>query len=89
MGTGGHDPFFGADHLFRIQLTALGAVCAAGLYGRLEQFDSASLLSFLVWYYYTTIRRPFPLFFCTTQTVRDRKASHIPQAAAAERVRAF
>ncbi len=90
MGTGGHDPFFRADHLSGVQLPAFGAVGAAGLDGGLKQLYGGSLLlSVSVESHYTTFRRLFPLFFCTARAVRARKASHMPQAAAAERVSAF
>lgn len=44
VGAGGHDPFFGADDLAGRQLTAPGAVGAAGLDGGLEQLYGGSLL---------------------------------------------
>ena len=44
VGAGGHDPFFGANHLIGCQLTAPGAVGAAGLNGGLEQLYGGSLL---------------------------------------------
>ena len=90
MGAGGHDPLFGADHLSGVQCAALDTVGAAGLDGGLKQLDGGSLLlSIAVESHYTTFRRRFPLFFCTARAVRARKASHMPQAAAAERVSAL
>lgn len=44
VGAGGHDPLFRAYHLSGSQLTAPGAVGAAGLDGGLKQLDGSSLL---------------------------------------------
>ena len=42
VGTGGHDPPFGADYLIRVQLPSPRAVSTAGLNRRLKQIYDGS-----------------------------------------------
>lgn len=89
MGAGGHNPFFGADDLSGRQLMAPGAVGSEARWRFGTALWRLTPLSNTAVNYYTTFRPPFPLFFCTARAVRARKASHMAQAAAAERVSAF
>ena len=62
VGAGGHNPLFGAYHLSGVQLTAPGAVGAAGLDGGLKQLDGSSLL--LSYAVRAIILHPAAVFHC-------------------------